>query len=105
MNFASAKVSACGERTCTAHTHLHGSPLRLRGGRGNLLRGSGRAGVPLYTYIYYGFEEARSYYRHLMDHLQWKDLGQVLAGGNMDTGDIQGKAELRQAYDRGRSIS
>ena len=45
-----------------------------------------------------GFEEARSYYRHLMDHLQWKDLGQVLAGGNMDTGDIQGKAELRQAY-------
>ena len=77
----------------------------LEEGEDNLLRGNGRAGVLLMAAEGNGFEDARSYYRHLMDHLQWKDLGQVLAGGNMDTGDIQGKAELRQAYDRGRSIS
>lgn len=39
-----------------------------------------------------------------MEHLGWQNLGHVLAGGNMEVGDIQGKAELEQAYALGRSI-
>ena len=41
---------------------------------------------------------------HLMDHLRWNNLGHVLAGGNMDVGDINEKTELQQAYDLGNSI-
>ena len=32
------------------------------------------------------------------------NLGHVLAGGNGDVGDINGKPELQQAYDLGKSI-
>ncbi len=44
------------------------------------------------------------YYNHLMEHLQWKNLGHVLAGGNMDAGDIEGKPEIQQACQLGKSI-
>ncbi len=37
-------------------------------------------------------------------HLKWKNLGHVLAGGNGDIGDIDGKPELQQAFELGRSI-
>ena len=39
-----------------------------------------------------------------MEHLRWKNLGHVLAGGNGDVGDIQGKPELHEAYELGKSI-
>ena len=46
----------------------------LEEGEDNLLRGNGRAGVLLMATEGNGFEDARSYYRHLMDHLRWKDV-------------------------------
>ena len=52
-----------------------------------------------------GFEDVRTYYDHLMEHLRWRNLGHVLAGGNMDAGDIDGKPELQAAYELGRSIT
>ena len=52
-----------------------------------------------------GFEDVLTYYDHLMEHLRWKNLGHVLAGGNMDAGDIDGKPELQAAYELGRSIT
>ena len=48
----------------------------------------------------HGFEDVLLYYEHLMEHLKWKDLGHVLAGG----GGVEGKPELEQAYGLGRSI-
>ena len=52
----------------------------------------------------HGFEDVLLYYDHLMEHLRWKNLGHVLAGGNGDVGDIQGKKELQDAYELGRAI-
>ena len=40
-----------------------------------------------------------------MEHLKWENLGHVLAGGNMEAGDIQGKPELAQAFALGKSIA
>lgn len=51
-----------------------------------------------------GFADALLYYDHLMEHLQWENLGHVLAGGNWDVGDIQGKPELDQARALGASL-
>lgn len=71
---------------------------------GNLLRGHNRVGVLLMAAEGHGFEDVLLYYQHLMEHLRWKDLGHVLAGGNENAGDIAGKPELQQAYDLGTSI-
>ena len=71
---------------------------------GNLLRGHNRSGVLLMAAEGHGFEDVLIYYDHLMEHLQWKNLGHVLAGGNGDIGDIAGKPELQQAYDLGNAI-
>ena len=76
----------------------------LEEGEGNLLRGNGRSCALIMAAEGHGFEDVVTYYDHLMDHLRWKSLGHVLAGGNMDVGDIQGKPELRQAYGLGKSI-
>lgn len=76
----------------------------LEEGDGNLLRGHDRAGALLMAAEGYGFEDVLVYYDHLMEHLKWKNLGHVLAGGNMDAGDIQGKPELQKAYALGKSI-
>jgi len=76
----------------------------LEEGDGNLLRGHGRASALLMAAEGHGFEDVLPYYDHLMEHLQWKNLGHVLAGGNCDVGDIEGKPELQEAYDLGRSI-
>ena len=51
-----------------------------------------------------GFEDVVLYYDHLMEHLKWKNLGYVLAGGNGEVGDIKGKPELAQAYEMGKEI-
>lgn len=76
----------------------------LEEGGENLLRGHGKASALLMAAEGYGFEDAALYFDHLMEHLQWKNLGHVFAGGNCDAGDIAGKAELRQAYELGKSI-
>lgn len=76
----------------------------LEEGDGNLLRGHDRAGVLLMAAEGNGFEDVLTYYDHLTKHLEWKNLGHVLAGGNGDVGDILGKPELEQAYELGKSI-
>ncbi len=76
----------------------------LEEGDGNLLRGNGKSSALLMAAEGYGFDDAVLYYDHLMEHLRWKNLGHVLAGGNMNVGDIKGKAEIRQAYELGKSI-
>ena len=72
---------------------------------GNLLRGKNRACVLLMAAEGYEFEVVKVYYDHLMEHLNWKNLGHVLAGGNGAVGDIAGKPELQQVYELGNSIS
>ncbi len=76
----------------------------LEEGDGNLLRGHDRSSALLMAAEGHGFEDVLTYYDHLMEHLQWKNLGHVLAGGNMSVGDIEGKPELEQAYELGKSI-
>lgn len=76
----------------------------LEEGDGNLLRGNGRASALLMAAEGSGFEDVVLYYDHLMEHLRWKNLGHVLAGGNMAVGDIEGKPELKEAYELGKSI-
>ena len=76
----------------------------LEEGDGNLLRGNGRASALLMAAEGNGFEDVVLYYDHLMEHLRWKNLGHVLAGGNGDVGDIEGKPELKEAYELGRAI-
>lgn len=71
---------------------------------GNLLRGHNRSGILLMAAEGHGFADVLNYYNHLMEHLQWTNLGHVLAGGNENIGDIIGKPELQQAYDLGKSI-
>ena len=76
----------------------------LEEGDGNLLRGHNRASALLMAAEGHGFEDVLLYYNHLMEHLRWENLGHVLAGGNGDVGDIEGKPELQQAYNLGKSI-
>jgi multimeric flavodoxin WrbA len=76
----------------------------LEEGDGQMLRGNGKAGALIMAAEGSAFEDALSYFNHLMDHLEWKNLGSVLAGGNLAIGDISGKPELKQAYDLGASI-
>ena len=76
----------------------------LEEAEGNFLRGNGKASALLMAAEGHGFEDAVLYYDHLMEHLGWQNLGHVLAGGNMDVGDIQGKDELGQAHALGKSI-
>jgi len=44
------------------------------------------------------------WYDHLLDHLAWKDIGQVLCGNVLVLGDIDGRPELMDAENLGRSI-
>ncbi len=76
----------------------------LEEGDGNLLRGNGRASALLMAAEGHGFEDVALYFDHLMEHLRWKNLGKVLCGGVMDVGDIQGRKELDDARQLGRSI-
>ena len=76
----------------------------LEEGDGNLLRGNGRASALLMAAEEHGFDDAVLYYDHLLEHLRWENLGHVLAGGNMNVGDIKGKTEIQQAYELGQSI-
>ena len=76
----------------------------LEEGDGNLLRGNGKASVLLMAAEGRGFEDVVLYYDHLTEHLRWENLGHVLAGGNMETGDIEGKPELEEAFELGKKI-
>lgn len=76
----------------------------LEEGDGNLLRGNGRGSVLLMAAEGHGFEDAVLYFDHLMEHLRWKNLGKVLCGGVMDVGDAQGRKELNDARELGKSI-
>ena len=76
----------------------------LEEGGENLLRG-GKSSALLMAAEGHGFEDVLLYYDHLMEHLRWENLGHVLAGGNMDTGDIEEKPELNSALELGKSIS
>lgn len=50
------------------------------------------------------FAPVKNYYEELLKHLSWKECGIVYAGGNMEIGDIEGKPQLKQAYNLGLSI-
>lgn len=76
----------------------------LEEGDGNLLRGNGRGSVLLMAAEGHGFEDAVLYFDHLTEHLRWKNLGKVLCGGVMDVGDAQGRKELDDARELGKSI-
>ena len=76
----------------------------LEEGDGQELRGHGRSGILIMAAEGNGFEDVTLYFDHLMEHLQWGNLGHVLAGGVNDIGDIEGKSELKQAYELGKSI-
>lgn len=76
----------------------------LEEGDENLLRGHGKSSALLMAAEGYGFEDVVLYYNHLIEHLRWTNLGHVLAGGNNDIGDIEGKNELQKAYELGKSI-
>ena len=76
----------------------------LEEGDGNLLRGHDRACVLLMAAEGHNFQDVLTYFDHLMEHLHWKNLGYVLAGGNGDAGDINGKPEIHKAYELGKSI-
>lgn len=51
-----------------------------------------------------GFEETLCWYDHLEKHIGWKSLGKVLCGGVMAVGDINGRPELQQAFELGKSL-
>ena len=76
----------------------------LEEGDENLLRGHGRACALLMAAAGSDFDDMVTYYEHLCVHLEWKDLGHVVAGGNWDPGAIAGKKELLEAYALGESI-
>ncbi len=76
----------------------------LEEGGDNLLRGNGRASALLMAAEGHSFEDVVLYYDHLVERLRWENLGHVLAGWNANVGDIEGKPELQQAYELGKSI-
>ena len=76
----------------------------LEEGGDNLLRGNGRSSALLMAAEGHGFEDAVLYFDHLMEHLRWNNLGKVLCGGVMDTGDIKGSPTLDEAYELGKSV-
>lgn len=51
------------------------------------------------------FAPVRAFYEGLLSHLEWRNLGIVYAGGNMEIGDILNKPEqLEEAETLGKSI-
>ncbi|MBR0091106.1 MAG: flavodoxin family protein [Lachnospiraceae bacterium] len=51
-----------------------------------------------------GFEESEYWYDRLMKHLGWKSLGKILCGYVTQPGDTDGKKELQEAYELGKTI-
>ena len=51
-----------------------------------------------------GFEESEHWYDHLEKHIGWKSLGKILCGQVTQPGDAEGKPEMKEAYELGKSI-
>ena len=51
-----------------------------------------------------GFEESVNWYDNLEKHIGWKSLGKILCGHVTQPGVTEGKAEVEQAYELGRTI-
>ena len=51
-----------------------------------------------------GFEESVYWYDRIERHIGWKSLGKILCGHVTQPGDADGKPELHEAYDLGKSI-
>lgn len=51
-----------------------------------------------------GYEETLHWYENLEKHIGWKSIGKVLCSGVMAVGDIEGRKELKDAYELGASI-
>ena len=51
-----------------------------------------------------GFEETEYWYDHLEQHIGWKSIGKILCGHVTQPGDTDGKDELKEAYELGKSI-
>lgn len=76
----------------------------LEEGEENFLRAHEKSSALLMAAEGYGFEDVLLYYNHLLEHLRWKNLGHIFAGGNMLIGDIRGKKEINEARQLGASI-
>ena len=50
------------------------------------------------------FQESEFWYDHLDRHIGWKSIGKVLCGYVAQPGDANGKPELVEAYNLGKSI-
>ena len=50
------------------------------------------------------FQESEFWYDHLERHIGWKSIGKVLCGYVAQPGDANGKPELVEAYNLGKSI-
>jgi multimeric flavodoxin WrbA len=50
------------------------------------------------------FSLVTHWYDHLLEHLAWEKLGQVLCGYALNLGDIDGRPEIMDAENLGRSI-
>lgn len=69
------------------------------------LRGHDRAGILIMAAAGDEFQVAVNYYNLLMERLEWKNLGAVLAGSTYQLGDIVNhKDKLEEAHALGRSI-
>ncbi len=51
-----------------------------------------------------GFEESEFWYDNLEKHIGWKSIGKILCSNVTQPGDTEGKSELKEAYDLGKSI-
>ena len=51
-----------------------------------------------------GFEESEHWYDHLEKHIGWTSIGKILCGHVTQPGDTDGKKELTEAYELGKSI-
>ena len=51
-----------------------------------------------------GFEESEHWYDHLEKHIGWTSIGKILCGYVTQPGDTDGKKELVEAYELGKSI-
>ena len=50
------------------------------------------------------WKPAVDYYQSLIHFLKWRDLGQVLAGGVLNAGDVQNHPAMEQAFKLGSSL-
>lgn len=76
----------------------------LEENNGDFLRGNNKACALFVVAEGYDFESLVFHFDNLMQHLRWKNLGHILAGGNRNIGEIKGKSEIQKAFDFGQSI-